>query len=222
MTTTLNKLAGLFLLSTISFQCCGSDLPVLTQDDTNWCPPNGPGLPALLPADHSLLLKPGWVTLQMHVHPGEELVTDVRVVSEAGGPSHAWEWLPLVRQWRGCAENRREVLYQVKFTFSYQGAYHLPTKEAFGLYAFKQPVGAPKLPEDDWGTGVCPIKATLLLRQPTAKNDVRLLESEGGARVRTWLEGLNPDRSYMTPSANGNRVEFDCAVTRGQVVFREQ
>ena len=41
------------------------------------CPPNGPSLPKLLPADHSLLLKPGWVTLQMHVLPGEEPVEEL-------------------------------------------------------------------------------------------------------------------------------------------------
>jgi len=76
--------------------------------------------------------------------------------------------------------------------------------------------------DEFWGTGVCPIKATLVLRQPTAKNEVREMEIEGGALVRAWLEGLVPDRAYMAPSEKGNRVEFDCRVTRGEVAFQQR
>jgi hypothetical protein len=200
-----------------------AELPVITSDqDATWCPPRGPGLPALLEADHPWILKPSWMVLQMRVRPGDVPVTDVRVLSLSGGPSLARAWLPFVRQWRGCAENGRDVIYQAKFTFSYQGNYHLPEKEAFGLWAFLKNSNPPRLGADDWATGVCPIKATLVLRQPMARNDVREIESDPRPVVRQWLEQLVPDRDYMLPSASGNRIEFDCKVNKGEFEFMEQ
>jgi len=142
-------------------------------------------------------------------------------VSEAGGPGHAREWLPLVRQWIGCSSNEQETVYQVKFTFGYEGAYHLPDREAFGLYAFRRPAGEPQLPANDWGIGVCPVKATVRLLQPEQSNVVVELESQGGAKVREWLERLVPDREYMVPAPGTNRVEFGCKVENGKVVFHE-
>jgi hypothetical protein len=200
-----------------------AELPVITSDqDDTWCPPRGPGLPALLAADHSLILKPSWLVLQMRVRPGEAPVSDIRVLSQAGGPSLARVWLPFVRQWTGCVENSRDVIYQAKFTFSYQGNHHLPEKEAFGLWAFLKNNNPPRLAADDWAIGVCPIKATLVLRQPMARNEVREIESDARPVVRQWLEQLVPDRDYMLPSPSGNRVEFDCKVSKGEFEFMEQ
>ena len=164
-------------------------------------------------------LKPGWVTIEMHVHPGRVAVTDVRVVSEAGGSAYAHEWLPLVRQWVGCASNQRDTLFRIKFTLGILGNYQLPGREGFGPLAFVKPRGAPTLPAGDVGVGVCPIRASLKLRQPEAKNSVIELESKGGDAVSAWLETLLPDRDYMRPSADGNRIEFDCKVTSGVVSF---
>ena len=189
---------------------------------TAWCPPDGPKIASPLPADHHLMLQPGWVTIRMLVRPGAVPVTDVRVVSEAGGPGLAREWLPLVRQWIGCASNEQETFYEVQFTLGYEGAYNLPGKEAFGLYAFRRPAGEPQLPANDWGIGVCPIRATLRLLQPEQPNVVVQLESQGGAKLREWLEGLVPNRDYMVPGPKGNRIEFRCKVEQGKVVFNDR
>jgi hypothetical protein len=187
-----------------------------------WCPPDGPRLPNRLSEGQHSLLKPGWVTLRMHVQPGAVPVRDVRVVSEAGGPMHARTLIPLVRQWIGCASNERDTIVDMKFAFWLEGSSQLPQKEGFSPLAFKEPRGAPQLPAGDWGIGVCPIRATLLLRQPEAPNVVNEIESGGGAPVRAWLESLVPDREYMTPSPTGNRVEFDCRVDGAKVTFSER
>ena len=164
-------------------------------------------------------LKSGWATIQMRVRPGAVPVSDVRVTSEAGGPALAREWLPLVRQWVGCATNERETLFQMQFTLGTLGNYQLPAKEGFGPLAFLQPRGAPTLPTGDRGVGICPIRATLKLHQPDAKNVVVELESQGGMAVSEWLERLVPDRGYMLPAADGNRIDFDCKVSNGVVSF---
>jgi hypothetical protein len=164
-------------------------------------------------------LKSGWATIQMRVRPGAVPVSDVRVTSEAGGPALAREWLPLVRQWVGCATNERETLFQMQFTLGTLGNYQLPAKEGFGPLAFLQPRGAPTLPTGDRGVGICPIRATLQLHQPDAKNVVVELESQGGMAVSEWLERLVPDRGYMLPAADGNRIDFDCKVSNGVVSF---
>ncbi len=158
----------------------------------------------------------------MHIQPGAQPVSNVRVVSEAGGPMHARNWLPLVRQWVGCASNEREADFQIKFTHGYEGAYQLPAKEGFGPYAFVEPHGTPQLPAGDWGIGVCPIKATLLLQQPDAPNAIVELESSGGTPVREWLAGLVPNREDMTPNPKGNRIEFNCRVENGSISFYER
>jgi len=175
----------------------------------------------LLAADNPLMLRPGWVTLRMRVRPGAVPVTDIRVAGEAGGPGHAREWVPLVRQWVGCSTNKLEMNYQVTFTFGIQGHYQLPPKEGFGLYAFKSPQGSPALPSGDSGLGVCPVSATVRLNQPQAPNVVVNLEGQGGEAVTRWLTGLVPDRDYMTPDPKGNRVEFPCRVNNGVVMFYE-
>jgi len=193
------------------------DQPRKLENDPDWCPPSGPSLPKNLSADHSLLLMPGWVVIRFHVHPGEVPVTDVRVVSEAGGAAHAHEWLPRVRQWVGCKTNKLDRVVQIRFNFGYEGAYHQPEKEAFGLHAFASPAGAPLLKPNDWGIGICPITATLKLQQPEGKNTVVQMESADDPGVKTWLEGLVPNRDYMVPSLKGNRVVFDCRVEQGQV-----
>jgi hypothetical protein len=191
-----------------------------------WCPPNGPGLrrelPELLAEGQYPFFKPGWALISMRVRPGAVPVTEVRVVSEAGSDSLARTWLPLVRQWVGCASNERDTYYQVRFTYGVQGVPDFPTKEAFSLKAFKEPRGAPELPAGDWGIGICPIKATVILHQPKALNEV--LEIEGRAReaVRDWLSRVVPDREYMVPNPLGNRVEFDCRVRDGRVYFTVQ
>jgi hypothetical protein len=192
-----------------------------SPDDT-WCVPHGPTLDKVLAADNMLMLRPGWVTLRMQVHPGAVPVTDVRVVSEAGGPRHAQVQLPMVRQWVGCASNAREVRYDVQFAFGVQGNVQLPEQEGFGLYAFQVPQGSPALPNGDMGVGVCPIKARLQLNRPQFPNLVLTLESAGGAAVADWLKQLTPDRSYMEPNPGGNRVEFPCRVDRGVVSFYER
>lgn len=184
-----------------------------------WCAPDGPRMTRQLSSDNLGSLKSGWVTIQMRVRPGAVPVSDVRVISEAGGSALAREWLPLVRQWVGCAANERDTLFQMKFTLATLGNYQLPAKEGFGLLTFLQPRGVPALPSGGIGVGVCPIRATLQLRQPEAKNVVVELESRGGAVVSDWLERLVPDREYMLPSAEGNRIEFDCKVSNGIVSF---
>ena len=188
----------------------------------HWCPPTGPMLDKTLEADNSLMLRAGWVTLRMHVRPGAVPVTDIRVVSEAGGPGHARVWLPLVKQWTGCVENQRETLFDMTFNFGTQGHYQLPEHEGFGLYAFKRPQGQPALPRDGFAAGVCPIKARLKLKQPAAPNEVIEVESSGGQPVSDWLAGLVPDRDYMAPNPAGNRVEFPCKVDKGEVTFYER
>ena len=186
------------------------------------CMPDGPRLPRRVEPDNHLMLRPGWVTLRMHVRPGAVAVTNVRVVSESGGPMHARNWLPLVRQWVGCAENERETDLEANFSFGFEGIHQQPAKEGFGPYAFKEPRGTPALPPGDWGIGVCPIRATLVLRRPDAPNVLVDLESEGGTPVREWLEQLVPDTDYMTPNPKGNRVEFRCKVQGGAVSFYER
>lgn len=186
----------------------------------HWCEPSGPMLPPVL-HDNSLMLQPGWVTLRMHVRPGAVPVTDVRVVSEAGGSSHARAWLPLVRRWKGCADNKRETRFDMRLSFSgVEGAaWQLPKQEGFGLYAFTSPQGAPALPKDISGVGICPIVASLKIRQPEAPNDVIEVESAGGAPVAEWLATLKPRRDYMEPNPAGNRVEFPCRVKEGGELF---
>jgi hypothetical protein len=178
----------------------------------------------LLRADNGLMLRPGWVTLRMRVRPGAVPVSDVRVVSETGGPSHARVWLPLVRQWKGCAENMAETRFDMRLAFAGpQGNEQLPKYEGFGLYAFRSPQGAPALPKNTNGIGVCPIKAKLKLRQPDAANEVLEVESAGGAPVADWLATLTPRRDYMEPNPAGNRIEFPCRVKDGgEVFFYEQ
>jgi hypothetical protein len=200
----------------------GSASAAQAADESGWCPPTVPMLSREVSADNGLLLRPGWVTLQMHVRPGAVPVTDVRVVSEAGGPGHARLWMPLVRQWTGCASNQRDTLFRIRLTFGLQGAYQLPDKEAFGLYAFKAPPAAPTLPPGDWGTGICPIRATLVLRQPEAPNVIAGFDGAGGEPLKDWLRALVPERDYMLPATEGNRVEFGCKVDKGQVVFYER
>jgi hypothetical protein len=212
-------------LCTLSLACsvaAGSAAAAQAADESGWCPPTGPTIGHEVEADNSLLLRPGWVTLQMHVRPGAVPVTDVRVVSEAGGPGHARLWLPLVRQWTGCAANQRETLFRMRLNFGVQGAYQLPEKEGFGLYAFKSPAAPPKLAPNDWGTGICPIRATLVFRQPAAPNVVTAVEGAGGEPIADWLRALVPDRDYMVPGDEGNRVDFGCKVDKGQIVFYER
>ena len=217
----MQSLLALIVLAAAPVVCQADESPA-APPESKWCPPDGPKLSNQLLAPQRFMLKPGWVTLRMHVRPGALPVSDVRVVSEAGGPTHARTWLPLVRQWIGCASNERETNFDMKFTFSYRGSEQLPEKEGFGPNAFREPRGAPRLPVGDWGIGVCPIKATLLLRQPDAPNVVEEVESQGGAPVRDWLEGLVPNRDYMTPSPKGNRIEFNCRVANGEVAFHER
>lgn len=69
------------------------------------------------------------------------------------------------------------------------------------------------------GVGVCPISATLQLRRPEAPNVVIELESKGGVPVSAWLEQIVPDRGYMIPSPQSNRIEFACRVKDGVVSF---
>jgi len=191
-------------------------------DESGWCPPAGPTLSGEVAADNGLLLRPGWVTLQMHVRPGAVPVTDVRVASEAGGPGHARLWMPLVRQWTGCAANQRDTLFRIRLTFGLKGAYQLPDQEAFGLYAFQAAPAAPTLPAGDWGTGICPIRAMLVLRQPQAPNAIVSFDGAGGEPLKDWLRALVPQRDYMLPAAEGNRIEFDCKIDNGQIVFYER
>lgn len=191
----------------------------------HWCPPSGPTLPPVLQTDNGLMLRPGWVVLRMHVRPGAVPVTDVRVVSEAGGSSHARVWVPLVRKWKGCAENQRETLLDVRMGFSgvQGGAGQMPKEEGFGLYAFRTPQGAPALPKNISGAGLCPIQAKFKLRQPDAPNEVVEVESAGGAPVAEWLATLVPQRDYMEPNPAGNRVEFPCRMKdNGELFFYEQ
>jgi hypothetical protein len=124
-----------------------------------------------------------------------------------------------VQQWVGCASNERDTNFQIKFTFGMQGVPTFPTKEAFSLHAFRDPRGAPELPAGDWGVGICPIKATLVLNQPKSLNNVIEIEGTPHQAVRAWLGRLVPDLEYMTPNPDGNRVEFDCRVKDGRVVF---
>ena len=213
---------ALFALTLAGSLGAGSASAAQAADESGWCPPEGPTIGREVAADNSLLLRHGWVTLQMHVRPGAVPVSDVRVVSEAGGPGHARVWLPLVRQWIGCAANQRETLFRIRLTFGVKGAYQLPEKEGFGLYAFKAPPSPPQLPQGDWGTGICPIRATVVFRQPAAPNVVAAVESAGGESVKDWLRALVPDRDYMVPGDEGNRVEFDCKIDKGQIVFYER
>ena len=142
--------------------------------------------------------------------------------AEAGSDSLARTWLPLVRQWVGCATNERDTTYKVKFTYGIEGIPTFPTQEAFSLQAFKEPRGAPDLPAGDWGVGICPIKASLVLNQPKSPNNVTEMEGTRHEAVRAWLDRLVPDLEYMTPNPKGNRVEFDCRVKEGRVVFTVQ
>lgn len=191
---------------------------------SGWCPPTGPTLDRIIREEDSQhMLRPGWVTLRMRVRPGAVPMTDIRVVSESGGPSHARLYKRLVSQWQGCAANTRDTQYQVKFTFAgYQGHERVPEHEGFGLYAFAEPQGEPALPAGDSGLGVCPVKARLQINQPRAANVVIQLESGGGEPVRAWLESLRPDLGYMAPHPDSNRVEFPCKVTEGKVTFFER
>ena len=94
-----------------------------------------------------------------------------------------------------------------------------PAKEGFGLYAFKPKYASPKLPGGSLNIGVCPVIATLQLRQPQAPNVIANLESEGGAEVKAWLETLVPNLEYMVVNPQGNRIVFDCSVSHDQIVF---
>jgi len=207
------------LLLCVVLRSFAADQDAASAPSPKWCPPDGPRMTRQLSSDNMGSLKSGWATIQMRVRPGAVPVSDVRVTSEAGGPALAREWLPLVRQWVGCAANERDTLFQMKFTLGTLGNYQLPAKEGFGPLAFLQPRGAPALPAGDIGVGVCPIRATLQLRQPEAKNVVVELESQGGVAVSDWLERLVPDREYMLPAPKGNRIEFDCKVNKGVVSF---
>lgn len=119
----------------------------------------------------------------MHVKSGAQPVSDVRVLSEAGIDALARTWVPLVRQWVGCPENEREVEYQVRFTYGIQGIPSFPTKEAFSIRAFREPRGEPRLPQGDWGVGICPIRAMITLRQPAGPNVVSELEGSDRPEV---------------------------------------
>lgn len=191
-----------------------------------WCPPDGPEIEQFLPTrlaeGQHPFFKPGWALISMRVRPGRVLVSDVRVLSESGSDALARTWLPLVRRWVGCTANERETEYQVRFTFGIEGIPTFPDKEAFSIRAFKEPRGAPVLPRGDWGAGVCPIRATIVLNQPTALNTVVSAESAAPVAVTEWLNGLVPDLEYMRPNPKGNRVEFDCRVIDGQVRFSQQ
>ncbi len=212
-----------FLTSTLA-------LPVLAAPaadaEPRWCPPEGPQLDQFLPTrlaeGQHPFFKPGWALISMRVRPGRVPVSDVRVLSESGSDALARTWLPLVRQWIGCAANERETEYQVRFTFGIEGILTFPDKEAFSIRAFKEPRGAPILPRGDWGAGVCPIAATIVLNQPTGGNTVLSAESAAPAPVTEWLRGLVPDLDYMRPNPKGNRVEFDCRVVDGEVRFSQQ
>jgi len=209
----------LLVLLSVATRGFAGELDAASARSPIWCEPDGPKFTKQLTSDNIGSLKSGWVTIEMHVHPGRVPVTDVRVVSEAGGSALAREWLPLVRQWVGCAANQRDTLLQIKFTLGTLGNYQLPAKEGFGPLAFMKPRGAPTLPAGDIGVGVCPIRATLQLRQPEAKNAVIELESQGGDAVSGWLEKLVPDRDYMRPGTKGNRIDFDCKVSNGVISF---
>ena len=207
------------LLLCATSRTVAADQDVVSAPSSTWCPPDGPRITRQLTTDNMGMLKPSWVTVQMRVRPGAVPVSDVRVASEAGGEALAREWLALVRQWTGCASNERDTVYRVKFTLGIRGNYQLPAKEGFAPRAFLKPRGAPALPTGDYGVGICPIRATLQLRQPESVNVVVDLESQGSAAVSNWLERLVPDREYMVPAAKGNRIEFDCKVSNGVVSF---
>jgi len=70
--------------------------------------------------------------------------------------------------------------------------------------------------------GICPIRAGLVLNQPKSPNKVTEIEGTRNEAVRAWLDRLVPDLEYMTPNPVGNRVEFDCRVKDGRVVFTVQ
>lgn len=213
----------LALASCLAGPSAAADPPPGIADDSGWCPPVGPDLKPHLPTHLAEgqypSFKPGWALISMRVHPGAVPVTDVRVLSEAGGDALARAWLPLVRQWVGCATNQRETNYRVRFTFGIEGIPTFPSKEGFSLRAFRSPPGEPKLPAGDWGVGVCPIRATLLLKQPGEPNVVIEMESAAQPAVKAWLESLVPDLDYMRPSPEGNRVEFECRASDGRVTF---
>jgi hypothetical protein len=212
-----------FLASTLSFRVLAA--PAADAEPT-WCPPDGPQIERFLPTrlaeGQHPFFKPGWALISMRVRPGRVPVDDVRVLSESGSDALARTWLPLVRQWTGCAANERETEYQVRFTFGIEGIPTFPDKEAFSIRAFNEPRGAPVLPRGDWGAGVCPVKATIVLNQPAARNTVVSAESATPVAVADWLGGLVPDLEYMRPNPKGNRVEFDCRVMDGQVRFTHQ
>ena len=210
----MKRIAALALL-------CFCTSAALADATPHWCPPDGPQMPNEHPADNPYMMKPGWVTYRMHVKPGAVPVEDVRVVSEAGGSGHALNWGPLVRQWVGCAANERDTIFEMTFTLGVRGNYQVPKREGFGLHAFQKPKASPALPADDWGVGVCPIAATIQLRQPQAPNVVVELEGKGGKPVTDWLEQLVPNLDYMTPSPKSNRVEFGCKVDKGVLSFFE-
>lgn len=211
------------LTSTLALQVLAAPA---TDAEPIWCPPDGPRIDQFLPTrlaeGQHPFFKPGWALISMRVRPGRVPVSDVRVLSESGSDALARTWLPLVRQWVGCAANERETEYRVRFTYGVDGILTFPDKEAFGIRAFKEPRGTPPLPRGDWGAGVCPIKATLVLNQPTGGNAVVAMESVAPATVTEWLSGLVPDLDYMRPNPKGNRFEFDCRVIDGQVRFSQQ
>jgi len=211
------KHAWALLSGLLASMCFADEGP--SKDPLNWCPPAGPGLSKQLSTENVGSMKSGWVTARMRVRPGAVPVTDVRVISEAGGSGLPRTWVPLVRQWVGCAANERDTMFETKVTLGVLGNYQLPAKEGFSPNAFLQPRGAPVLPQGDMGVGVCPISATLQLRRPEAPNVVVELESKGGVPVSTWLEQIVPDREYMTPSPQSNRIEFACRVNNGAVSF---
>ena len=60
------------------------------------------------------------------------------------------------------------------------------------------------------------------LRQPEAPNVIAGFDGAGGEPLKDWLRALVPERDYMLPATEGNRVEFGCKVDKGQVVFYER
>ena len=153
----------------------------------------------------------------MDVHPGAVPVTNVRVVSEAGGPGIGPHLLKRAQTWVGCATNQEER--HIEMLELNSDTAQSPANEGFGLYAFKPRYASPRLPSGSMNIGVCPVVATLQLRQPEAPNVIVNLESEGGVEVKGWLETLVPDREYMVVNPRGNRVVFECNVRNDELVF---
>jgi tetratricopeptide (TPR) repeat protein len=195
---------------------CAAGVETAPEASATWCEPHPPATePSAARQTH--FVQSGWARLSMDVHPGAVPVTNVRVVSEAGGAGVGPYLLKRTRTWVGCATNQEERHIEILELGS--DIAQSPANEGFGLYAFKPKYASPRLPGGSMNIGVCPVAATLQLRQPEAPNIIVNLESEGGTEVKAWLETLVPDREYLAVNPRGNRVVFDCYVRNDELVF---